>query len=143
MPARVPAGPGRDARSGVPAGPEGGGPARVLAGPEGEDAPDRQGGVQLLERTRVQRPRRFRVLLHNDDYTPREFVVIVLCRVFRKGESEAAAIMRHAHRMGLAQVGIYAKEIAETKVEEAGGLARAAEMPLQFSMEPDDGDDEG
>lgn len=95
-------------------------------------------------RRRARRPPLYRVLLHNDDYTPREFVVLVLQRIFGKQPAEAHQIMVHAHRLGAARVACYPREVAEVKVDDAMQVARAAEVPLQFTMEPDvDPDGEG
>lgn len=114
--------------------------------PVSTEGPEREPGagelVLVRPRERVRRPPLYRVLLHNDDYTPREFVVAVLLRIFRKDVGEAQQLMLHAHRHGVAIVARYPREVAELKVDDAMQAARAAEMPLQFTMEPDeDGDD--
>ncbi len=87
---------------------------------------------------KLQRPRMFRVLLHNDDYTTREFVVDVLRSVFHKSESDALTIMLHVHNNGIGVAGVYTREIAETKIRTVEGLARRYEFPLRLSMEPED-----
>lgn len=100
--------------------------------------------VRPETRQRTRRPPLYRVLLHNDDYTPRAFVVAVLQRIFSKTPAEANRIMLQAHRMGAARVACYPREVAEVKVEDAMQVSRAAEVPLQFTMEPDvDPDGEG
>ena len=86
----------------------------------------------------MQRPRMYRVLLHNDDYTPMDFVVRLLRTVFRKTETDATAIMLHVHNTGYGIAGVYTHEIAETKVAQVHLLARKHEHPLMASMEPDD-----
>ena len=86
---------------------------------------------------KLQRPRLYRVLLHNDDYTPMEFVVLVLRDVFHKSEPDAMSIMLHAHTRGYAVAGVYSFEIAETKVAETMALAEKAQFPLLCSMEPE------
>lgn len=91
---------------------------------------------------KLARPRRYRVLLHNDDYTTREFVVDVLTGVFRRSESDAVAIMLHVHHNGVGVAGVYTREVAETKVGTVEALAKEHEFPLRVSMEPD-ADDEG
>ncbi len=100
------------------------------------------GGVAIEEKPqskqKLQRPRRYRVLLHNDDFTPREFVVMVLEQIFFKSESDAVAIMMHAHTTGFAVAGIYTREIAETKVEETMRVSTEAQFPLLCTMEPED-----
>lgn len=97
---------------------------------------DRQTGLILEERTRTKQPPMFKVLLHNDDYTTREFVVWVLQTVFHKNDDEAVAIMSHVHNHGVGVAGIYTFEIAETKVTKTMHLARAQQYPLQLTIEP-------
>ena len=87
---------------------------------------------------KLQKPRMFRVLLHNDDYTTREFVVEVLRAVFHKSESDAITIMLHVHNNGVGVAGVYTREVAETKIRTVEGLARRYEFPLRLSMEPED-----
>ena len=81
------------------------------------------------------RPPMYKVLFLNDDYTPMEFVVHVLERVFAKPHEQAIEIMLTVHRRGLAVVGVYAHEIAETKVAQVTQMARARQHPLQCTME--------
>lgn len=83
----------------------------------------------------VRSPRRFKVLLHNDDYTTMDFVVEVLMRIFRKSESEAVEIMLLVHNEQVGVCGIYPFEIAETKVNQVKVLARANAFPLRCTME--------
>lgn len=87
---------------------------------------------------KLERPRLYKVLLHNDDYTPMEFVVLVLREVFHKSDADATAIMLHAHTRGFAVAGVYSFEIAETKVQETMALADQHSFPLLCTMEPDD-----
>ena len=94
------------------------------------------------QRERLQRPSLYRVLLHNDDFTPMEFVLALLETVFQRSESEAMAIMLRAHTTGIAVAGVYGFEIAEAKVEKVSLLAREANFPLLCTLEPD-GDSEG
>jgi ATP-dependent Clp protease adaptor protein ClpS len=89
------------------------------------------------EKQAVQRPRLYRVLLHNDDYTTMEFVVFVLQKVFSKPLDEAVTIMLTIHRDGLGICGIYPCEIAETKVKSVHTYAREEGYPLRSSMEPE------
>jgi ATP-dependent Clp protease adaptor protein ClpS len=84
----------------------------------------------------VRTPRLYRVLLHNDDYTTMEFVVMVLMSVFHRTESEAIQIMLHVHRRGVGVAGVYPREVAESRVAKAARLAREAEFPLRCTMEP-------
>ena len=107
-----------------------------------QGAPREEGGVAVEERTegrtRLQRPRRYKVLLHNDDYTTMEFVVALLQHVFHHSESDAMQIMLHIHKTGLGVAGVYTYEIAETKAQQATELAQQAEFPLLVSVEPDE-----
>jgi ATP-dependent Clp protease adaptor protein ClpS len=80
-------------------------------------------------------PRRYRVLLHNDNYTTMEFVIEILVTVFRKTTEEAIGIMRAVHHTGLGSCGVYTEEVAETKVAQVHGRARKAGFPLRCSME--------
>ncbi|MFW5920422.1 MAG: ATP-dependent Clp protease adaptor ClpS [Polyangiales bacterium] len=89
-------------------------------------------------RKKVKRPRMFKVLLHNDDYTTREFVVHVLQTIFHKSEPEAVRIMLHVHHNGVGVAGLYTREIAETKMRTTESLARKHEYPLRLSIEPEE-----
>jgi ATP-dependent Clp protease adaptor protein ClpS len=89
----------------------------------------------LYDESRTREPRRFKVLLHNDDYTSMEFVVHVLSRVFQKPEHEAMRIMLAVHQQGLGECGVYTAEVAETKVDTVHAMAKAAGFPLRASME--------
>jgi ATP-dependent Clp protease adaptor protein ClpS len=97
-----------------------------------------QSGLALEERTRTKKPPMYKVLLHNDDYTTKEFVVFVLQSVFHRNEVDAVAIMEHVHNHGVGVAGVYTFEVAETKVTKTVQLARAHEYPLQLSIEPAD-----
>ena len=85
----------------------------------------------------VERPKRFKVLLHNDDYTTMEFVVWVLQSVFHHDEPTAMGIMLHVHQNGIGVAGIYTREIAEARVSQVESLAREHEFPLRCSLEED------
>jgi ATP-dependent Clp protease adaptor protein ClpS len=93
---------------------------------------------QTVTKPKVERPKLYKVLLHNDDYTPREFVVLVLKVVFRMGEDMSQKVMITAHRMGSCVVVVCPKDVAETKVKEAMDLAKDAEFPLMFTAEPEE-----
>ncbi len=113
-----------------------------VTSPKREDA----GGQTVLERKtrqKLQRPRLWKVLLHNDDYTTMEFVVLILMSIFHHNENDAMAIMLHVHRHGIGVAGVYTREIAETKVAEVTKAAEEAEFPLLCTMEPDDSPQEG
>ena len=86
---------------------------------------------------KTQRPRMYKVVLLNDDYTPREFVIQVLKAVFKMTEEEAYAVMMTAHQKGTCVVAVYTKEVAETKAKEATDLGQQAGHPLFFSTEPE------
>ncbi|MCX7116020.1 MAG: ATP-dependent Clp protease adapter ClpS [Gammaproteobacteria bacterium] len=80
-------------------------------------------------------PKKYCVLLHNDDYTPMAFVVTVLERFFFQSESQATALMLQVHQSGQAQCGIFTRDIAETKVVLVNDFARQHDYPLLCSME--------
>jgi ATP-dependent Clp protease adaptor protein ClpS len=86
---------------------------------------------------KVEPPRMWRVLLHNDDYTTQDFVVWVLETVFRKPRGEAFAIMMSVHRSGLGLAGVYTHDVAATKVKATKDLAEQHEFPLLVTMEPE------
>ena len=87
---------------------------------------------------KLKRPPMYRVLLHNDNYTTRDFVVAVLKEVFHKSETDAVQIMLHVHYNGIGVAGVYPYEVAETKIRLTEKLARENEFPLRLSMEPED-----
>ncbi len=105
----------------------------------------RQEGVAVKEREKTRRPPLYRVLLHNDDYTTKEFVVMILMGIFHKSEGEANDVMLRVHLSGIGVAGVYPFEVAETKVQKTMTLARRYEYPLQLSLEPESisGSDEG
>lgn len=80
-------------------------------------------------------PKEYRVLIHNDDYTPMEFVVSVLVDVFRKNNADATNIMLKVHKLGVGICGVFSYEIAETKVSRVHELAEKHEFPLKATME--------
>jgi len=83
------------------------------------------------------RPRMWRVLLHNDDYTTQEFVVWVLEQIFHRPQAEALAIMLSVHRSGLGVAGIYTHDVAASKVQAATAAAEQEDFPLLVTMEPE------
>lgn len=95
----------------------------------------RQGELATRKRHKARRPHRFRVLLHNDDFTTMDFVIHVLTRHFHKGPAEATQIMLEVHHKGVGVAGVYPREVAETKVAEATSEARANDMPLLLTTE--------
>jgi ATP-dependent Clp protease adaptor protein ClpS len=116
-------------------------PPRVVAGPKedgggpgGNDA-DFETGTVTKTRPKTKRPNLYRVLLLNDDYTPMEFVVLVLQDVFNKSREDAMRIMLHVHQKGVGECGVYPYEVAETKVTRVMDTARKNQHPLQCVME--------
>lgn len=95
-------------------------------------------GLAIQEaRPKLKRPELYRVLLLNDDYTPMDFVVMLLQSVFRKDHDEATQIMLHVHTKGVGVCGAYTREVAETKVRQVMDLSQKGQHPLQCTMEPD------
>lgn len=96
--------------------------------------------VALTPRTvlKVERPRLHKVLLVNDDYTPRAFVVAVLRAEFRMGEEQARRVMMTAHRRGVCMVAVFPREVAEAKAASATDRARREGYPLLFTTEPEE-----
>ena len=88
--------------------------------------------------TKTQRPPLWKVILLNDDYTPREFVVEVLKAVFRMNESQAYRVMMTAHQKGACVIAVYTRDVAETKAKEATELGRAKGYPLYFTTEKEE-----
>ncbi len=95
-------------------------------------------GVATQAKPRTKKPSMYRVLLLNDDYTPMEFVVLILEHFFQKSREEATRIMLHVHNYGVGVCGVYPYEVAETKVSQVMDLARRSEHPLQCTMERED-----
>ena len=93
---------------------------------------------RLKTRTKVKRPPLFKVILLNDDYTPREFVVRVLKAEFRMSEDQAHRVMMTAHIKGSCVVAVFTREIAETKATRATEMAREEGYPLLFTTEPEE-----
>ena len=87
---------------------------------------------------KVERPRMYKVILLNDDFTPREFVTEVLRAVFGMGPEQAYIVMMTAHQKGTCVVAIYTRDVAETKAERATDLGREAGFPLMFTTEPEE-----
>ena len=87
-------------------------------------------------RTKPQRPRLYKVILLNDDFTPREFVIVVLKKVFGMSVEEAQHVMMAAHTQGLCVVAVYPREVAETKAQEGTDEGRKEGHPLMFATEP-------
>jgi ATP-dependent Clp protease adaptor protein ClpS len=99
--------------------------------------PEHDGELVLDERPKVERPRRYVVVLHNDDYTTMEFVVHVLMKFFHLGETEATQVMLHVHHKGYGIVGTYTRDVAETKAAQVMAYAKEHGHPLRCSAEPE------
>jgi ATP-dependent Clp protease adaptor protein ClpS len=95
-----------------------------------------EGELATDERIRTEKPRQYKVVLHNDNYTTMEFVVIVLMRFFHKSETEATHIMLTVHHKGNGVAGVYSRDVAETKVQEVTAFAQDNGMPLKLTTEP-------
>lgn len=102
-----------------------------------DDETDKDGnaGVLLETKTRTARPPLYKVLLLNDDFTPMEFVVHVLERFFGLSHAQSFELMLTVHKKGVAVVGVFSHEIAETKVSQVMDFARRHQHPLQCTME--------
>src|SRR3954464_4424653 len=101
--------------------------------------PDAQESTLTESRSdqKLERPRLWKVLLHNDDYTTQEVVLVVLESIFNKQRGEAFAIMLSVHRSGQGLAGVYTHDVAETKLKAARQAAEDHEFPLLVTMEPD------
>ena len=114
-------------------------PARAAGDDEtkgpGEGNGDDQVGIATKTRTRPKKPSMFKVLMLNDDYTPMEFVVMVLKRFFNMDLEQATRVMLHVHQKGVGVCGIFPYEIAETKVNQVMDFARQNQHPLQCTLE--------
>ncbi len=95
------------------------------------------GPVVQEAKPQLQKPQLYKVILLNDDYTPMEFVVIILERFFSKNREDATRIMLHVHQKGIGVCGVYTREIAETKVRLVLNYAQEHQHPLQCTMEPE------
>ncbi|MGX5665000.1 ATP-dependent Clp protease adapter ClpS [Rhizobium daejeonense] len=100
--------------------------------------PQNDTGLKTVTKPKLERPRLYKVILVNDDYTPREFVTMVLKAVFRMSEETGYRVMLTAHKMGTAVVVVCTRDIAETKAKEATDLAKEAGFPLMFTTEPEE-----
>jgi len=119
----------------------------AASGPSGPKGPGKGGddgsggdgggktGLVTKTRPKTKKPSLYKVLLLNDDYTPMEFVVLVLQKYFGKNREEAERIMLHVHQKGVGVCGVYTFEIAETKVTQVMDFSRSNNHPLQCTME--------
>jgi ATP-dependent Clp protease adaptor protein ClpS len=113
--------------------------ARVHAADKDDDfgagGSDEQVGVVTKTRSRTKKPKQYKVLMLNDDYTPMEFVVMVLKRFFRMDLEQATRVMLHVHQRGVGVCGVFPYEVAETKVTQVMDYARANQHPLQCTLQ--------
>ena len=96
-----------------------------------------QSSIRERERTKVREPRRYKVIIYNDDFTTMDFVVKVL-EVFFKQKAEALMLMLKVHRVGQAVVGVYSYDVAASKVRKATQMARDAGYPLRLICQPEE-----
>ena len=110
---------------------------RAMAERRDNDSDDAGAGVGVATRTRAKakKPSLYKVLMLNDDYTPMEFVVLVLKRFFRMDIEQATRVMLHVHQRGVGVCGIFPYEVAETKVNQVMDFARENQHPLQCTLE--------
>lgn len=104
---------------------------------EPKHTPDEQEDLAVVERPKTKRPRRYQVVLHNDDYTTMEFVVLVLMKFFHKSETEATQIMLHVHHKGYGVVGLFPRDVAESKAAQVMDYAKEHGHPLKCTAEPE------
>ena len=93
--------------------------------------------VVAEKKPKTEKPRLWKVLLHNDDFTTQEFVIMVLTSIFHRDRASAHELMLQVHTRGICVAGVYTHEIAETKVEAVERMAQAAEFPFLGTMEPE------
>ena len=103
--------------------------------------PREQSQTRERQRTNLKEPRRYKVIIFNDDFTTMDFVVMILKQVFLKSEEEANALMLRVHHSDKAVVGIYSYDIAVSKARKATAMAREAGFPLRLSVDPEEGDE--
>ena len=110
----------------------------LMAGDEpgqGDGLDEIEHGVVTRTRPKTKKPSNYKVLLLNDDYTPMEFVVVVLQTFFSLSREQATQVMLKVHREGMGVCGVYPRDVASTKVEQVGSFARKHQHPLQCVME--------
>ena len=112
---------------------------RITGAGDGDSDRDGDGagqvGIATRTRSKPKKPSQYKVLMLNDDYTPMEFVVIVLKRFFRMDMEQATRVMLHVHQRGVGVCGIFPYEVAETKVNQVMDFARQNQHPLQCTLE--------
>ena len=91
--------------------------------------------IRETTKIKIKEPRRYKVVMYNDDFTSMEFVVFILVNIFKKSNEEAVTIMMNVHKAGKAIVGIYSYDISKTKVDSAIALAREEGFPFRIKVE--------
>lgn len=99
---------------------------------------DSEGDVAVKRELKTERVRRYMVVFHNDDYTTKWFVVMILEQLFHMTEAQATTFMLGVHKQGTGVVGVYTKDIAESKVAQVHEIAKEYGMPLRLTVEPED-----
>ena len=99
--------------------------------------PQEQSAIRQRERLNTDEPKRYSVVIHNDDFTTMDFVVMVLKLVFYKSDLEADKLMLKVHHEGKAVAGVYTYDIAKSKVAKATQMAREENFPLRFTVQPE------
>jgi ATP-dependent Clp protease adaptor protein ClpS len=116
-------------------------PPRAAGDDDSDDAiggdDEGRSGLATKTRTKTKKPSMYKVLMLNDDYTPMEFVVMVVEQFFSKSHEDALQIMLHVHQKGVGICGVFTYEVAETKVTQVMDFARKNEHPLQCTLEKD------
>ena len=107
----------------------------LAAGDDKDGGSDNEVGIATKTRTKPKKPSQYKVLMLNDDYTPMEFVVMVLKRFFGMDLEQATRVMLHVHQKGVGVCGIFPYEVAETKVNQVMDFARQNQHPLQCTLE--------
>ena len=110
-------------------------PTLMAGNKDGEDDTGSGVGVATRTRAKTKQPSLYKVLMLNDDYTPMEFVVHILEKIFGKTREEAVEVMLHVHRHGVGICGVFTYEVAETKVAQVIEFSRRHQHPLQCTME--------
>ena len=108
---------------------------RAMAGKDDDAAGTPGVGIATRTRAKPKKPSMYKVLLLNDDYTPMEFVVMVLQRFFNMDIEQATQVMLHVHQQGVGVCGVFSYEVAETKVNQVMAAARQNQHPLQCTLE--------
>lgn len=102
-----------------------------------QDHPYEESDSSVIEQVKVKKPKKYKVILHNDDYTTMEFVIFILKVVFHKTTTEAESVMLEVHNKGRGVCGIYSYEVAETKSKKVEVLAKEQSHPLICTIEPE------